>query len=192
MEILLNDMIGEDNEAVTICRGAVEEGYIIDTFCEEDIQGYIAKIEGQYAGFILFKKVKGYYYLSLVGTKPKLGMPLGQILIALMEQIAIQDGIGIIKADAIGEALNFYKKHNWTVIEADEEEDSYFIQKQVIKGYVEIIGDSSDDEEDYDSDIEEFEDIDFEEYANRELEVINIHYGKSIVDRMYEYVYSYF
>jgi len=176
------DDLNDTSEGMDICRGDIDAGYIREVFLEEDIMGYVAKIEGQYVGFILFKKVGGHIYLSLVGTKPKLGMPLGQILIAVMEETAIQSGIGIIQADSVKGALNFYKKNNWQVIEKDEEADTYFIQKQVIKGYVEIIEDPNDDDELCEELFEEFE----------ELQIIDINEGKNAVDRVMEYVYACF
>ena len=63
MDIIFNDLV-DSKEAIEICRDEIDEDYIRDAFCDVDIQGYIAKIDGQYAGFILFKKVNGYIYLD--------------------------------------------------------------------------------------------------------------------------------
>ena len=121
LDKVFEDLV-EGGIAVELGRGNIDDGYIRDTFADAEIMGYIAKINGEYVGYIMFKKIEEYMYLSLVATKPKLGMPLGQILIAIMEEIAIKSDIGYVKADAVAEAIEFYKKHQWEVINKDEKE----------------------------------------------------------------------
>ena len=204
--------------ATEIGRGNIDDGYVKDTFSDDKTMGYIAKIKGEYVGYILFKEEKNHLYLSLVATKPKLGMPLGQILIAIMEEIAIQSDIGYIKADSVAEAVEFYKKHNWQVVNKDEVENTYFIKKQVIAGVEDIVEDPDDDEdlydfffdddfeeedcdseEEYDEDYELFSDeeeddwvFDFEEYANRDLQTIIMYDNRSFINRTIDLVISYF
>jgi len=157
-----------DKKAFELCRDAVGEGYIQDTFLDENIMGYIAKIDGEYVGFILFKKPDEDYnelYLSLVATKPKTGMPLGQILISIMEEVAKQTNIHTIIADSVESAIEFYIKNDWEVLQKDDEEDTYLIEKQIREKTVQELEQYKDSEEDdYVLDFGEFNN--FEEYAD--------------------------
>ena len=217
MDKIYEDLINS-GLATEIGRGNIEDGYIKDTFSDDKTMGYIAKIQGEYVGYILFKKEKNHLYLSLVATKPKLGMPLGQILIAIMEEIAIQSDIGYIKADSVAEAIEFYKKHNWEVINEDEVEKTFYIKKQVIAGVEDIVEDPDDDEdlydlffdddfeeedcdseEEYDEEYEVLSDeegddwvYDFEEYANRDLETIILTDNRGFINRTIDLVLSHF
>ena len=129
-EDLVNDEIAFD-----LCREVIGEKYIEDIFEDEDTVGYVAKIKGKYAGFILFKRKDDCLYLSLVATtknkKIKSNIPLGQILIHLMERVAIKLGIDTIIADAVVEALKFYKRNGWSVVNVNEKQKMYLIMKKI-------------------------------------------------------------
>jgi hypothetical protein len=133
-EEIYDDLIG-GGVAFDLCRGVIGEQYIEDVFDNENIMGYIVKIKGEYAGFILFKKQYDFLYLSLVATTDdkelKKGIPLGQLLIFIMEQVAIKSGIKTIVADAVVEALGFYEKNGWNVISENKKDKMYFIEKRL-------------------------------------------------------------
>lgn len=176
-EIVYNDLI-ENNEANKLCRNEIDEDYIQETFLDENIMGYIAKINDDYVGFILFKKLNKNHnklYLSLVATKPKTGMPLGQILIAIMEKVAKEINIHTIIADSIEGALNFYMKNNWEVFQKDEEANTYLIEKQIReKDFYEIQEELND----------------FRLKIQEELNELNKHQG--YLRRIFNYAYSFF
>ena len=117
-----------------LCRYTIDQEYIREVFIDTEITGYVAKINGEYAGFILFKKSVDDHnelYLSLIATKPKLGLPLGQILISIMEEVALESDMHTIIADSIEGAIEFYKKNGWEVLKKDNDDDTYLIEKQI-------------------------------------------------------------
>ena len=151
----IHDDLIENEIASDLCRGVIGKEYIEDVFEEQDIMGYVVIIKGEYAGFILFKKKYDFLYLSLVATTSdkeiKKGIPLGQLLIFLMEQVAIKSGIETIVADAVIEALDFYKKNGWNIV-YENEDKMYFIQKSLSQDDEDIVEVTVIDEEtDYDS-----------------------------------------
>ena len=124
-EKMFQDLV-EEKKAYELCREVVNEEYITEIFTDVEIMGYVAKLNGEYVGFILFKKAvsrENELYLSLVGTKPKIGMPLGQILISIMEEVANESDMHTIIADSVEGAIEFYKKNGWDVLEKDNEDN---------------------------------------------------------------------
>ena len=112
------DELVEKGKAYDICRQKIGKGYIYGVFNDKSAIGYLASVKGTYVGFIIYTKHKGYIYLDLVCTiKSELvkGVPLGQILIAKMEQEVLDNGFKLIKADAVTPALPFYKSTGWKV-----------------------------------------------------------------------------
>ena len=191
-EQLLKDLV-ENKKATELCRGAIDEGYIEEVFLDEEIMGYVAKINGEYAGFILFKKPNEDYnelYLSLVATKAKTGMPLGQILISVMEELAKETNVHTIVADSVEGALNFYKKNDWEVLQKDEEDETYLIEKQIREKTQHEIEQDEEDEEDLFSDYSGLEDYNFEEYMNKDKEVCEE--NESFFQKVLNYTYLLF
>jgi len=185
---ILEDMVN-NKKGAELCRNAIGDGYIQEVFLDEKTMGYIAKIDGEYAGFILFKKPNEEYnelYLSLVATKPKLGIPLGQILISVMEEVAYESNIHTIVADSIEDAIDFYMKNEWEVIDKDDEDDTYLIEKQIREKTVQEI------EQDKDIEEEDYE-VDFEEYSNNDV-IIDDDFKdhSSYLERIIDYTYSFF
>ena len=197
---ILEDMV-DNKKGMELCRNVIDEGYIQEVFLDEKIMGYVAKIDGEYAGFILFKKQDEEYnelYLSLVATKPKLGIPLGKILISVMEETAKQANIHTIVADSVAGAIDFYMKNDWEVLDKDEEEDTYLIEKQIREKTAEEIKQDEDNEvveelSDYELDFGEFND--FEAYANNTMYDISdddFEDHPSYFQRVVDYTYSWF
>jgi len=197
-EKIYEDLVN-DKKAFELCRDAVGEGYIQDTFLDENIMGYIAKIKGEYVGFILFKKPDEDFnelYLSLVATKPKTGMPMGQILISVMEEVAKETNIHTIIADSVEGAIDFYMKNNWEVLQKDEEEEMYLIEKQIREKTEQELEQYEDNEEDYILDFGEFNN--FEQYANNVMydeycdEEDELGDEPNYFKRVFNYIYSFF
>lgn len=195
-EQILKDLI-ENKKASELCRGSIDDGYIEETFLDIDIMGYVAKIKGEYAGFILFKKPNEDYnelYLSLVATKAKTGMPLGQILISVMEEVAKETNIHTIIADSVEGALNFYKKNDWEVLQKDDDDETYLIEKQIREKTQHEIEQQEEEEEeedlfsDYTVDLEDFN---FEEYMNRDIDD-ELEDSESYFQKVLNYTYSFF
>lgn len=107
------------NKAFNMCREVIDEDYIEDAFNRKDIEGFIAKRNGKYVGFIMFYKVKDkkegdYLYLDVICSKGgKKG--LGQQLIKKMEKYAKDNKINILRADAVEGAMSFYRKNGWNL-----------------------------------------------------------------------------
>ena len=156
--------------------------------------GYVAKIDGEYAGFIMFKKPDedlNELYLSLVATKPKLGIPLGKILISVMEEVAKESNIHTIIADSVEGAIEFYMKNDWEVLDKDEDDETYLIEKQIReKTQQEIEQEEEDSEEDADS--EEDYVLDFGEFNDFEAYANNVMYDDEYSDDEWEDHPSYF
>lgn len=123
----------KNNTAVNICRKIIHISAIEDIITNEEINGYVVKRKDEYIGFIFFKCIYDSYYLNLVATKSKLGFPLGQILMNKMEEECKKTNGYNIQANAIPEALAFYKKLNYDVKYKDEDTGEYLIQKNFYK-----------------------------------------------------------
>ena len=194
-EKIYEDLIVNDTKGVEICRNLIAVEYIQDVFLDEDIMGYIAKVDGEYAGFIMFKqpdKDINELYLSLVATKPKLGFPLGKMLISIMEQTAKESNIHTILADSVEGAIEFYMKNDWEVLDKDEDDETYLIEKQIREKTPQEI--EQDEEEEYEVDFGDFNN--FEEYSNSiifddEFED-EWEDRPSYLQRILDYSYSYF
>ena len=61
----------KDNIALDICRNDIHISVIKDIMENEEIQGFIAMVDGKYAGFVFFKNEYDTIYLSLIATKSK-------------------------------------------------------------------------------------------------------------------------
>lgn len=122
----------EDNTVKKICRDLIHESTIDDILTNPETKGYVAKIKDEYIGFIFFKHEYDTYYLSLIATKPKLGFPLGQMLLIKMEEDGKDNKVYTIQGSAIPEAINFYKKMNYEIKYYDEDSEEYLIQKSLI------------------------------------------------------------
>lgn len=122
----------KDNSAKNICRNLIHESTIDDILTNPETKGYVAKIKDEFIGFIFFKHEYDTYYLSLIATKPKLGFPLGQILLTKMEEGGKDNNVYTIQASAIPEAIDFYKKMNYEIKYYDEDSEEYLIQKSLI------------------------------------------------------------
>ena len=129
----LYDELVEQGKAYDICRQKIGKRYIYDTFNNRNADGFMASIKGEIVGFIIYYKRKDHLYLDLVCTakneKTK-GIPLGQILIAKMEDYAKKSKIPTIKAHAVTPALPFYKSTGWKVTGA-EKDDKHPIEKSM-------------------------------------------------------------
>lgn len=122
----------KDKTASKICRDLINDTCIEDILKSEEITGYIAVVDGKYAGFIFFKHLYDTFYLSLIATKPKLGFPLGQILLTKMEEEGKIKKAYTLQANAIPEAISFYEKMNYEVKYMDEHSGEFFIQKNLM------------------------------------------------------------
>jgi len=127
-EDLIKDSNGKD-----ICRGLIHPGVIEELLTSEEIEGYVAKINGKYVGFVLFKHLYDTVYLSLIATRPKLGLPLGQILLTKMEEYAIARRAMDLQCDAIPEAYKFYIKMGWEVVYQNQDSKEYSMKKNIYK-----------------------------------------------------------
>ena len=123
----------KDNKAKEICRGLIHEGAIDDIITSEEIEGYIAKINGEYVGFVFFKHLYDTVYLSLIATKGKLGLPLGQILLTKMREEARNREVMTLQCDAIPEAHKFYIKMGWEVVYQNINTKEYSMKKNIYK-----------------------------------------------------------
>jgi ribosomal protein S18 acetylase RimI-like enzyme len=121
----------KDNVAKKICRDLIHISCIEDILKSEEINGYIAKVDDEYVGFVFFKHNYDTFYLSLIATKPKLGMPLGQILLTKMEEEGRKRKAYTLQANSIPEAIKFYEKMGFEVKYLDEECGEYFIEKKL-------------------------------------------------------------
>jgi len=121
----------KDKVAKKICRDLIHDDCIEDILKSNEIKGYIAIANGEYIGFIFFKINYDTYYLSLIATKPKLGFPLGQILLTKMEEEGRINKAYNLQADAIPEAIHFYEKMNYEIKYQDEKTKEYLIEKKL-------------------------------------------------------------
>ena len=129
-------LIYDDFVVTDICRNLIDKEYILDLLNEVETIGKVATINGHYVGLVLYKQEEDYLYLSLIGTVKNFrtkGIPLGKILIRLLEQYATTETINIIKGDSIPEALDFYKKNDWEILSEDKEINTFLIQKTINK-----------------------------------------------------------
>jgi GNAT superfamily N-acetyltransferase len=130
------DYFVEEGNGLPFCQGKISPEYIQNAFEEKGIIGKIMTVgkEGLYVGFILFQEKsnfslkKGGYeaprlYLNLlcaVSTKDfpqKKGIPVGALLIKEMEKYAYEKDIREIYANAVPDALSFYKKNGYKTVE---------------------------------------------------------------------------
>lgn len=123
------DDLLKDKTAVNICRELIHISAIEDIITNDEINGYVVKMNEEYVGFIFFKQIYDSFYLNLIATKAKLGFPLGRILMSKLEEDCKKENGLNIQANAIPEALNFYKKLDYDVKYQDEESGEYLIQK---------------------------------------------------------------
>ena len=159
-EAIYHDMI-EMEGAYYMCRGKIDEGYIKEIFLDEEIIGFIAKVDGEYGGLIMFKRQDDELYLSLIATYPKLGLPHGQILMSVLEEVAEQSDIDTIVGDSIDSSLDFYIKNGWDILQVDNEDNTYFIEKQLKKAIEEVDFEGFCNFEDYSQqDEEEIKEVD--------------------------------
>ena len=119
----------KDKTAAKICRDLINDECIKDILENEEIKGYI--VDGKYYGFIFFKHLYDTFYLSLLATKPKLGFPLGQILLTKMEEEGKRRKVYKIQGDSIPQAVSFYEKMNYEVKYFDEISGEFSIQKNL-------------------------------------------------------------
>eukprot|EP01084_Bolivina_argentea_P243132 407652_1 len=127
----LRDDLLHNNLAIEISRNMIREDYVEDTVTNEDIIGFIAKINGVYAGYVLYKHIFDTFYLSLIATKPKLGIPLGQILMQKLETEARKNKILKLQADAGKNAVEFYTMLGWNVVYFNEQSNEFAIEKNM-------------------------------------------------------------
>ena len=121
----------KDNITTEICRNLINEERVEEILKNKETNGYIAKVDDKYIGFIFFNQKYDSFYLSLIATKPKLGFPLGQMLLAKMEEEAKIRKVRVIQGDAIPQAVSFYEKMNYEVKYMDEYSGEFFIQKNL-------------------------------------------------------------
>ena len=126
------DLIKENN-GKDICRGLIHPGVIEELLTSEEIEGYVALIDGKYVGFVFFKHFYDTVYLSLIATRPKLGLPLGQILLTKMEEEAKKREAMNLQCDAIPEAHKFYINMGWEVVYQDQDTKEYSMKKNIYK-----------------------------------------------------------
>ena len=125
-----NDLSKETN-GKDICRGLIHPGSIDDIITSEEVEGYVALIDGKYVGFVFFKQFYDTVYLSLIATRPKLGIPLGQILLTKMEEEAKRRKTLMLQGDSIPEAIEFYKKMGWEVVYQDQDTKEFSMKKNI-------------------------------------------------------------
>ena len=128
----ITEALLKDNTAEKICRDLIGLSCIEDILKSEEINGYIAIIDGEYVGFVFFKHLFDTFHLSLIATRPKLGFPLGQILLTKMEEEGKRRKAYTLQANAIPQAVGFYEKMNYEVKYLDEYTGEYFIQKSLM------------------------------------------------------------
>jgi len=120
----------ENKLATKICRGLVSIDTIEDILECDEIEGFIAYINNNIVGFVFFKHNYDVLYLSLIATLPKLGLPLGQILLTKMEK-EVKEDTYLIQLTAIEEAKDFYEKMNYELKYFDESANEYAMEKRV-------------------------------------------------------------
>jgi GNAT superfamily N-acetyltransferase len=133
-EIEILDYFVEEGNAMGFCQGKIGEKYIQSAFEQSGIVGKIMTIgkDALYVGFILFEKKHSFslrkgpntsLYLNLlcaVSTKDfpqKKGIPVGALLIKEMEKYAKENKMDTIYANAVPDALSFYKKNGYKTVE---------------------------------------------------------------------------
>jgi len=120
----------ENKLASKICRDLVSIDAIEDILECDDIEGFIAYINNKIVGFVFFKHNYDVLYLSLIATLPKLGLPLGQILLTKMEE-EVKEDTYLIQLTAIEEAKDFYEKMNYEVKYHDKDCCEYAMEKRL-------------------------------------------------------------
>ena len=126
-----NDFFAIKKNANKFCaKSEVMPGKPVSAFLENN-NGIIASIDDIPLGFLLFTQksrsnISGgkYLYLDLICTdttskkrKTKKGknIPIGTLLLAKFEEIALQLGFKKIKGEAVKSAIKFYEKNGWIV-----------------------------------------------------------------------------
>jgi len=127
----VHQAIMKDNIGKEICRNLIHEGVIDDIMTNKEIEGYVAIIDDKYVGFVFFKHFCDTVYLSLIATRSKLGLPLGQILLTKMEEEAKKREAMTLQCDAIPEAYKFYIKMNWEIVYQDQDTKEYSMKKNI-------------------------------------------------------------
>jgi len=133
-EIEILDYFVEEGNGDAFCQGKIGPRYIKSAFEQRGIVGKIMTIgkDGLYVGFILFEKKHSFslmkgpktsLYLNLlcaVSSKDfpqKKGIPVGALLIKEMEKYAKENHFDTIIANAVPDALSFYKKNGYKTVE---------------------------------------------------------------------------
>ncbi len=129
----ISEALLKNKTAANICRDLINDECIKDILENKEIKGYIAIIDNKYSGFIFFKHLCDTLYLSLLATKPKLGFPLGQILLTKMEEEGQRRKVYKIQGDSIPQAVSFYEKMKYEVKYFDEISGEFSIQKKLIE-----------------------------------------------------------
>eukprot|EP00483_Globobulimina_turgida_P001070 UN01072 len=129
----LREDLLNNNLAMKISRNMVREDYVRDVVTNQNIIGFITKVDGKYAGFVLYKHICDTFYLSLIATQENLDIPLGKILMKKMEKEAAEKKIMKFQADAGEDVVGFYTKLGWNVVYFNNVSQEYAIQKNVHK-----------------------------------------------------------
>eukprot|EP01084_Bolivina_argentea_P218350 370559_1 len=129
----LREDLLNNNLAMEISRNVIRDDYVKDVIMHQDMIGFVAKMNEKYSGFVLYKPICDTFYLSLIATKPQLGIPLGKILMQIMENEAIDKKIIKLQADAGEDSVGFYKKLGWHVVYFNNATEEYAIQKDIYK-----------------------------------------------------------
>ena len=162
LENLYEDLVN-DEYAYYICRELVDKKYIEDTFNDNTIKGIILlnKQTDCIVGFILFNIYKKYISLKLLGAiedeEERLEVRIGSVLLELLEKYCVHKNINIIKSHVIPEAIDFYKKSGYKILEK-KKDNMFLIEKNLNeeKEYIyKLFADNPDIE--YDTEEEEYE-----------------------------------
>eukprot|EP00483_Globobulimina_turgida_P002034 UN02036 len=127
----LREELLKNSLAMELSRNMIREDYVLDVVTNQNIIGFIAKVDGKFAGFVLYKHIYDTFYLSLIATRPQLEIPLGKILMAKMEKEATGKKIMKLQADAGEDVVGFYTKLGWSVVYFNNVSQEYAIQKDM-------------------------------------------------------------
>ena len=127
----IKDTLLKNNLAMDICRNTISEEAIVDILESDEINGYIAVMDGKYIGFVFYKQNYDTFYLSLIATLPKLGFPLGQMLLTMFEEEAKNKQAIDIQASAVVDVIDFYTNRNYEIVYLDRDCQEYSIRKKL-------------------------------------------------------------